>query len=890
MRIKGIALSINTIISIVLIIIVLAVGLTFQEKIFQGIKAFLEGIGVYKQAQIDPRAVDSFNALYCGINVISSKDINDCKNNKVFFTGMVVYDVITSNVIKNGNMKIVAKYGETKVLCDDNLNFCVIENFVLPQEISDEEYAKKYISTFSDPRYVIYYEEFPKGEEKGWTTLMSGNNKLLGVGISAGLGAALSLVKFPGITKKISKNIENKIGNKMIIIAEKIAQKNIKKTVIHNVVLLPKEELKQYLSRNKNEKIAYLFKDMIKIKHDIWDDNIDDILVKYIKGEIKDIKGYEKMLSKEIRDDLELLKKGYEKYAKRKSIGDEEALVLRDISSTLLFKSVNKERMRDILKDVVRNIPEDKETQLYKAINKRLAKLIATDPYLMLLAVNSIGYALEEDIIDNQIKEGIKCSILVSSLSSSVLKKGVALPSATCSALFYIGIISVKADLSNEIYTESGFNTFYLYSPEFVLNAINNEFGKIHFSLYGNDNLKPYVIALEKNNGNLERFYLASPCYADLKIRKERRYVKAAKCPAYETIKEIVNNNNNVLLTLPGFGHAISPSYKITIKKGRPIEKEIGEIIKDLCSYGENYEYHENGERVSIKEFFLSPSDLEIAKDMCGCLPDSIVGNSNRTYPMDKNVCQRFLLEPAIPAILRVKDFKGSAITMLSPYRIYEINETLYRIYDGKQSSEIKYLIKAYTDTETGLKHFIPCSVADENKKEFNTVMGLYVEYSGVKVPLKIKDFSYNNLFDYAMGTGMLDIQYGDPYIVKDLNLYQYYKALYPDIEETEIPIDMIVITPYQNNNYKGKNNFCYTGESTSVEKILPALAGGVIDVTGYVLGIFLVPSTGGVSTGLIAITSAISSGVSYWIEASIEEKYKWPNNEGLAVLSRGDN
>ncbi len=884
MRKKGIALSINTMISIVLIIIVLAVGLTFQEKIFQGIKAFLEGFGVYKQAQIDPRAVDSFNALYCGINIISSKDPNDCKNNKVFFTGMVVYDVITSNVIKNGNMKIVAKYGETKVLCDNNLNFCIIENFALPQEINDKEYAKQYISTFSDPRYIIYYEEFPKGEEKGWTILMSGNNKLLGVGISAGLGAALSLVKFPGIAKKISKNIENKIGNKMVVIAEKIAQKNIKKTVIHNVILLPKEELKQYISKNKNEKIAYLFKDMVKIKYDLWDDNVDDLLIKYIKGEIKDIEGYDKVISKEIKDDLELLKKGYEKYAKKKGVGDEEVVILKDISSTLLFKSVNKERMREILKDVVRNIPEDKEAQIYKAINKRLVKLIATDPYLMMFAVNSIGYALEEDIIDNQIKEGIKCSILASTLSSRALKKGVALPSATCSALFYIGIISVKADLSNEIYTKSGFNTFYLYSPEFVLNTINNEFGKRRFSLYGNDNLKPYLIALEKNNGNLERFYLASPCYADLKIKKEKRYVKAAKCPAYETIKEIVDNNNNVLLTIPGFGHAISPSYEITIKKSRPIKKKIGTIIKDLCSYGENYEYYENGERVSIKEFFLSPSDLEIAKYMCGCLPDNIVGNNNRYYPLDRDVCQRFLLEPALPVILRVEDFKGNAITMLSPYRIYEINETLYHIYDGKQSSKINYLIKAYTDTEAGLKHFIPCSIADENEKEFNPVMGLYVEYAGIKVPLKIKEFSYNNLFDYMIGRSILDIQDGEHRIVKDLNLYQYYKALYPDIEETEIPIDMIVITPYQNKNYKGKDNFCYTGEPTSLENVLPTLAGGVIDVTGYVLGIFLVPSTGGVSTGLIAITSAISSGVSYWIEASIEEKYKWPNNEGLVV------
>lgn len=58
--------------------------------------------------------------------------------------------------------------GNTKVKCDGRFG-CAVCNFNLPQEkIKDHNAAVEWFAGYGDPRYVVYYEEFPAGEDEAW--------------------------------------------------------------------------------------------------------------------------------------------------------------------------------------------------------------------------------------------------------------------------------------------------------------------------------------------------------------------------------------------------------------------------------------------------------------------------------------------------------------------------------------------------------------------------------------------------------------------------------------------------------------------------------------------------------------------------------------------------
>ncbi len=47
---------------------------------------------------------------------------------------------------------------------------CNVNNFNLPQDVSDTETARKFVNGLGDPDFILYYEAFPEGEESAWTT------------------------------------------------------------------------------------------------------------------------------------------------------------------------------------------------------------------------------------------------------------------------------------------------------------------------------------------------------------------------------------------------------------------------------------------------------------------------------------------------------------------------------------------------------------------------------------------------------------------------------------------------------------------------------------------------------------------------------------------------
>ena len=57
----------------------------------------------------------------------------------------------------------------TTVKCDPDFGGCAVCNFEMPQNITkDYSSALSYIAGYGDPKYVMYYEAFPAGEEEAW--------------------------------------------------------------------------------------------------------------------------------------------------------------------------------------------------------------------------------------------------------------------------------------------------------------------------------------------------------------------------------------------------------------------------------------------------------------------------------------------------------------------------------------------------------------------------------------------------------------------------------------------------------------------------------------------------------------------------------------------------
>ena len=82
--------------------------------------------------------------------------------------------------------------GPVTVKCDSSTQTCGVCDFELPQNISrDYEGAFAWFSGYGDPKYVVYYEAFPEGEDEAWTIspldVSFTTIALVNVGVHAGM-------------------------------------------------------------------------------------------------------------------------------------------------------------------------------------------------------------------------------------------------------------------------------------------------------------------------------------------------------------------------------------------------------------------------------------------------------------------------------------------------------------------------------------------------------------------------------------------------------------------------------------------------------------------------------------------------------------------------------
>jgi len=68
--------------------------------------------------------------------------------------------------------------GRTSVSCEaaEIVTECTVKNFELPQDVSA---AEKWIFTWGDPKFLVYFEQFPEGEDAAWNSMVTAKDLLL---------------------------------------------------------------------------------------------------------------------------------------------------------------------------------------------------------------------------------------------------------------------------------------------------------------------------------------------------------------------------------------------------------------------------------------------------------------------------------------------------------------------------------------------------------------------------------------------------------------------------------------------------------------------------------------------------------------------------------------
>ncbi len=115
---------------------------------------------------------------------------------------------------------------------------CNVVGFELPQDITDDSYATNYINSLGDPKYLAYYQKFPKEEEYAWQydpkTIISYT-----LGIRAGLAvvtAAFPIAKSAFKSAMVGKNIDE--AARLAQSLDKIDNAAIRKETVEQIVKL----------------------------------------------------------------------------------------------------------------------------------------------------------------------------------------------------------------------------------------------------------------------------------------------------------------------------------------------------------------------------------------------------------------------------------------------------------------------------------------------------------------------------------------------------------------------------------------------------------------------------------------------------------------------------
>lgn len=96
----------------------------------------------------------------------------------------------------------------TNLICQqaEYVSECVLKNFELPQDVAS---AEEWIFTWGDPKFIVYFERFPEGSDDSWNNMFTPRDLIFLFGLEYGIeGATFGLGKyFKGALKPITTKI-----------------------------------------------------------------------------------------------------------------------------------------------------------------------------------------------------------------------------------------------------------------------------------------------------------------------------------------------------------------------------------------------------------------------------------------------------------------------------------------------------------------------------------------------------------------------------------------------------------------------------------------------------------------------------------------------------------
>ncbi len=610
-----VSFSIGSLISILLVIIIFSILLVFHGKIISFLK------NIFKSHRtIEQEVIDSTNGLVCALaSVANGYELDEryCINGKALSDSLAYAS-------KDGTK--TAKFGDVRVTCNKEKQMCFVYNFYLPQKV-DEDKPFSYIFNYGDPKYLIYYEMFPHGEERAW--IQQGENDVLAIAAVSGVVGAFFSVGGHLSTQLKKAILSNKIRSSFALrlfwseedkaLEKVLISKGISKDEASTLVNLVKnKEYKEFLSKATKE---------------IGEADALKALKNY---ELTLTKKYLTPLDMELSDMFdELIEKGY---------------VTRTEKGWVIKDSVKEKAVKEIIAPDIKNALEKVAGEL-KKMDKSTKGLWAKKAryYAKWMWNNrptSLMLALEDATISKMTEATLKDYTAAEELEDlakcATLTKGKSFK-ALCLLTFALGYTAARIDEMNEKYRNVGFNTLGIYSPLLFLGSPHSYFGKrFAISVSLPIELEPYMLVLDKcGDGKIGsddiRFYLASPCKADLVITKKDVDIKVPVCYAWEKSWEEIKDEY--------IGKVGGDNRMIDKGNSRKVKKYIM-FIRENCINRKNLNL----------DTFIDSSSIEKAEEFCACIPNDMLRGlgfseeeiSNRAIKYDEEKCNEFLEDPAL--------------------------------------------------------------------------------------------------------------------------------------------------------------------------------------------------------------------------------------------------
>jgi len=423
---------------------------------------------------------------------------------------------------------ITQKKTSVSVSCEaaEIVTECTVKDFELPQDVST---AEKWIFTWGDPKFLVYFEQFPPGEDAAWNSMVTGKDILLigvfNLALPGVFDKAGPIIKKIGGTKlgqAVSKVWET--GKKWLSVGgkdateevteqtgKKIVQSAAPKSIIGYLFYIPKQAFKAAKVGGEfvGERTARAFASAATKLHSWFSDLCHTYIAKMAGGSTREA------LQQSVEETAvstaipQLSKARIAAFAQfLKTSPDDIATKLDDNFAELFIRDTGKETIQhaSILDSVLTGVPEYDILTVYEKQMIATTSLNSMTKYtpttLTEITTAIAGMPLGREVTYDMAIEAAEAT-------------GKRAGGRTAEAGVILWLASLY-DSKNEKFLPWG-GTLVLARPMQAVAPL---------PLKDDEFLKDTTIVVLKRGNPIKKFYMASPCKAEVHLRKDVCQVK----------------------------------------------------------------------------------------------------------------------------------------------------------------------------------------------------------------------------------------------------------------------------------------------------------------------------------------------------------------------------